>query len=128
MKIKKILVFGNPLVPEDSTPLRILPELRKAFPDLEFKELDAAEQVEDEGRELAIIDSVSGIGKIEMIEDLDSIRMQKIYTMHDFDLGITLKLLKRMGKIDSVLIFGVPLKYPARKALAELQEIISRHT
>ncbi|MFH0971416.1 MAG: hypothetical protein V1835_02505 [Candidatus Micrarchaeota archaeon] len=124
--MNKILVFGNPLVPEDSTPIKILPKLQKAFPGIEFKELDAAEQVEDEGKNLVIIDSVSGINKIEVIEDLNSIQLQKIYSMHDFDLGITLKLLKKMGRIDSVMIFGVPLKYPEREAYRELCEKIRK--
>jgi Ni,Fe-hydrogenase maturation factor len=121
-KNMKILVVGNPLVPEDSIPVRLLPDLRKAFPKFEFEEIDGVENIEDEGRDLVIIDSATTIKKVEIITDLDSIRLEKIYTMHDFDLGITLKLLKKMGKIDSVLIFAVPQKYPMKKALAELIE------
>ena len=125
--MKKILVFGNPLVEEDSLPIKLLPQLQKAFPRIEFKEIDSAEQVEDEGLDLVIIDAVSGIKKVEAISDLDSIQLEKIYTMHDFDLGITLKLLKKMRKIDSALIFGVPLHYPKKKAYVELVKMIGSH-
>lgn len=126
-KISRILVFGNPLVEEDSLPLKLVPDLQKAFPQIQFKEIDSAEQVEDEGRDLVIIDAVSGIKKVEVITDLESIQLEKIYTMHDFDLGITLKLLKKVGKLDSALIFGVPLHYPKSKALGELEKSIRTH-
>ncbi|MFH1751039.1 MAG: hypothetical protein ABH863_05145 [Candidatus Micrarchaeota archaeon] len=126
-KFKKILVFGNPLVEEDSLPLKLIPDLQKAFPQIEFKEIDSAEQVEDEGRDLVIIDAVSGIKKVEVISDLNSIQLEKIYTMHDFDLGITLKLLKKIDKLDSALIFGVPQHYPKGKALRELDASINSH-
>ncbi|MEK6954001.1 MAG: hypothetical protein AABX01_03265 [Candidatus Micrarchaeota archaeon] len=123
-RITKILVFGNPLVEIDSLPIKLMPDLEKAFPEIEFKEIDAADQVEDEGRDLVIIDAVFGIKRVEVITDLESIQLEKIYTMHDFDLGITLKLLKKIGKLDSALIFGVPLHYPKKRALKEVAEKI----
>ncbi len=126
MKINKILVFGNPLVEEDSLPMKFIPQLQKDFPQIEFKEIDSAEQVEDEGRDLMIIDAVAGLVNVVVITDLESIELQKIYTMHDFDLGITLKLLKKMDKLDSVLIFGIPLHYEKEKAYAELRSAIRK--
>ncbi len=126
-KLGKILIVGNPLVRDDSVPIRIMPELKKAFPKIEIREIDGVENIEEEGRDLTIIDSADGIDKVEIITDLEAIVMQKIYTMHDFDLGITLRLLKRMGKLDSALIFAVPRKYPEKKALMELKEKITKN-
>jgi Ni,Fe-hydrogenase maturation factor len=51
--------------------------------------------------------------------------MSKSYSMHDFDLPITLKLLKKIGSLDSVLIIGVPSDYSKEKAIAEVSKIIS---
>lgn len=120
----KVLVFGNPLVKQDSLPLKMLRELRKRFPDMEFKEFDAAEDLEKEGKELNIIDSVEGIDKAVLITDVDSIKTSKIFSMHDFDLGYTLKLLKKLKKLDKVNIFGVPMKIKQKDALEQLTELI----
>jgi Ni,Fe-hydrogenase maturation factor len=120
-----VLVFGNPMVRKDSLPLRLIGKLRLAFPDIEFKEFDPSENLEAEGRELNIIDAVEGIEKVTLITDIGSIRAQKVYSMHDFDLGYNLKLLKKLGGLDSVRIFGVPMKISEKEALGQLTELIS---
>lgn len=58
----KILVFGNALVEEDSLPLRLLAALRLCFPSVEFREFDSAENLENEGRDLVILDAAKGPG------------------------------------------------------------------
>jgi hypothetical protein len=125
-KKRRILVFGNLLVKEESLPLELLPDLRKEFPSVEFVEFDAAEDLEKEVRDggLVIIDSVKGLKKVALITDIDSIAENKIYTMHDFDLGMNLKLLKKMGMLESVKIFGVPTGYGKKKALKELTDLL----
>lgn len=121
----KILVFGNPLVKADSLPLRILPKLREIFPSIEFKEFDTAENLEDEGRDLVILDAAQGIDKVVLIEDLESLSQSKKYSMHDFDLPITLLLLKKLKAIDSVRIIAVPMDYDEKKAVEEAAKLIS---
>ena len=125
-KRTRILVFGNPLVKEDALPLELLPDLRKEFPSVEFAEFDAAEDLEKEVQDggLLIIDSVKGLKKVALVTDIDSIAENKIYTMHDFDLGMTLKLLKKMGMLESVKIFGVPMGGEKKKALKELTDLL----
>lgn len=125
MKIIKILIVGNSLVPQDSLPVRLLLDLKAAFPKITFKEIDGVENIEDEGRDLVLIDSAQGIDEIKIITDLDSIEISKIYNMHDFDLGMSLKLLKKIGKIDSVLIFALPQKMPKARAKEELIRLMS---
>jgi Ni,Fe-hydrogenase maturation factor len=121
----KILVFGNTLVNQDSIAPLIIPQLSKKFPQFEFKEFDTSENMEREGKNLIILDSVVGINKVILISDLDQLCMSKSYSMHDFDLPITLKLLKKIGSLDSVLIIGVPSDYSKEKAVAEVSKIIS---
>nr|MBA4405224.1 hypothetical protein [Nanoarchaeum sp.] len=70
--MKTIYVFGNPLVKEDSLPLKLIEKLKKEFSSLNFKEFDTVEDLEFE-KELNIIDTVKGIKKVEIIEDLDKI-------------------------------------------------------
>ena len=122
--MRKIYVFGNPLIKEDSLPLKLIDKLKKEFPSLEFKEFDTVEDLELE-KELNIIDTVKGIKKVELIEDIDKIITDKIYSMHDFDLGYNLKLLKKMKMIDKVRIFGIPMKMSENKAFLELCKLIS---
>ncbi|MEW6036546.1 MAG: hypothetical protein AB1529_08095 [Candidatus Micrarchaeota archaeon] len=121
----KVLVFGNPLVRKDSIALRMLPALRKRFPEVEFREADAAENLESEGRDLLILDSAEGIRGVTVLEGIERLEMSKAYSMHDFDLPITLKLMKKLGRLDSVRIIAVPHGYPLRRAVAEASAIIS---
>ena len=123
--MRTIYVFGNPLVREDSLPLKLIAKLRKEFPSLVFKEFDTVEDLEIE-KELNIIDSVKGIKKVELIEDVDSIVTEKIYSMHDFDLGYNLKLLKKMKMVDKVRIFGIPMKINEKEAFEQLSKIIRK--
>lgn len=123
-KVHKILVFGNPLLAQDSIPLKLVDKLKEAFPNIEFKEFDPNENLETEGRHLDIIDSVEGIEKVMLLTDIDSIRTSKVYSMHDFDLGYSLKLLKKLKYIDTVRIFGVPMKISEKEAFKQLVELI----
>ena len=121
--VRTIYVFGNPLVKEDSLPLKLIDKLRKEFPLLEFKEFDTVEDMELE-KELNIIDTVKGIKRVELIEDIDKIITDKIYSMHDFDLGYNLKLLKKMKMIDKVRIFGIPMRISEGEAFKSLKKLI----
>jgi len=121
---QKILVFGNTLVEEDSLALKLLPKLRKAFKGIEFKEFDTSENLEEEGRDLIILDTAFGIEKVTLIDDLDSLQMSKTCSMHDFDLPITLRILMKLKAIDSVKIIAIPAGYPLGKAVKESKEII----
>lgn len=122
----KILVFGNPIVRIDNTPLVLIGRLRKEFPKIEFKEFDPNENLEKEGSELDIIDTVEGISKVTLIteKDIGAITTQRIYSMHDFDLGYSLKLLKKMGYLKSFRIFGVPMKMSRKEAFKQLTALI----
>lgn len=117
----KVLVFGNPLVPEDSLALKVAEKLAGKF---EFKILDAVEDVEKEGRDLVILDVAEGIEKAVLLKSLDALQTNPIYSMHDFDISLTLKLLKKIGKIDSVKIVAIPKNYELEKAAKEADVIL----
>lgn len=120
----KILVFGNPLLKQDRLPLKLINKLKKGFPNVEFKEFDPIENLEKEGKDLNIIDAVEGINKVVLITNINSIKTSKIYSMHDFDLGYTLKLLKKINHLEKVKIFGVPMKINEKQALEQLTKLI----
>lgn len=120
----KIFVFGNSMVDMDSLPFRILPGLRKKFPEIEFIELDPNEGLENMEKEANIIDTVVGIERVILIEDIDSIENSPKVSMHDFDLGFNLKLLKKMGRLKKVRIIGVPAEMDEEKAMNQVSEKI----
>ncbi len=120
----KILVFGNPLVEEDRLPLELMEELKKEFPQIDFKEFDAAEDLQEEGKELNIIDAVAEIKEAIVITDIESLKTNKIFSLHDFDLAYTLKLLKKMKMVDKIRIFGIPMHAKKEVAFKQLKELI----
>lgn len=107
----KVLVFGNRLINKDSVPLMLIPKLKKEFPDIDFVEFDSIEDIENEGSIIYILDSIENIDKVTIIKDIDRIEISKhLYTMHDMDLGYTLKLMKKVNMVDEIVIFGIPIK------------------
>ncbi len=121
--MKTIYVVGNLLLKEDNTPIKIMGKLQEKFPDVKFKELDPSEDI-PEGI-LTIVDTVVGIYDIKIIEDLDIIVSDKAYSLHDFDLGINLKLMKKAGKLEKIQIIGVPQDMTEEEALEEVSKIIA---
>ncbi len=115
--MRTIFVCGNPLLAQDSLPLRLLPRLRKAFPAIDFSELDPSEEFPQE-RALTLIDTVERADGVCVLTDLDRIVSAKPASLHDFDLGLTLKLLKKAGKLDRATIICVPMGMDEEAAFA----------
>ncbi len=126
MQTKKVLVFGNILLKEDSLPLLIIPLLQEKLPDYEFSVFDPNEQLENQGKNLLIIDTVLRIKKVSVFteEDLEKLETEKRYSAHDFDLGFSLRFLLKVKKIESVKIIGVPPMYNQKKAVQEIANIL----
>jgi len=120
MRNKTIYIFGNPLLSFDRLPIKLAPKLRETFPQINFAIQDPNENLKPVNGELWIIDTVVGIKKVAIIEDLDKIQLDKIYSAHDFDLGFNLKLLQKIGKLKKTVIFGVPDKINGKAALKQL--------
>lgn len=122
----KILVFGNPLVEKDSLALRLLPKLKKHFPEIQFKEFDPTENLgeEIENRKLKVLDVVEGTKKVIVIKEIEQLKQDKLCSMHDFDLGFNLKLLHKIGKLKEVEIIGVPNKMNEKEAFEEVVNIL----
>ena len=135
---KIIYIFGNPLLPFDNIPLKLVPKLAEYFPEIEFIIQDPNENLEPQNGELVIIDTVEGacpapsmgrcgVKKISVITDIDKIKHEPSCSLHDFDLGFNLKLLAKIGKLKKIKIFGVPMKIDEEKALKRLAELIKKH-
>lgn len=106
----KIYVLGNPLVEGDSLAIKLVPLLEKEFPQIEFIVVDPNENFPPKNEtDLIIIDVVEGIEqpKIFGLNDLKELRKSPA-SPHDYDLRMHLLLLKKIKKIKSVKIIGLP--------------------
>jgi len=121
--LSNIYILGNPLLKEDSLPLKLLPELKKSFKNINFIELDPTENLPEE-KELILIDTIINTDKVKILTDIEKIQSSPQCSLHDFDLGFQLKLMKKLKKIDKPVIIGVPSKENQDKILKELKNII----
>jgi hypothetical protein len=103
----KVYLVGNPLVNKDSLPILIKPCLQKTFPRVLFEEIDPIENfVPEEGS--IIIDTVIGLRFPTWFDSIDAFVTKSSVNVHDYDLGFHLALLKKMNKLNSIRILGIP--------------------
>ena len=122
-----IYVCGNQLVKEDSLPIKLIPELRKKHSEINFIEYDPTEELPKEDK-LIIIDTVINAKEVMLLEDIDKFVQTKAISLHDFDLGMSLKIAKKMGWLKSVRIIGIPpnISNPAEKISKIIATLSSR--
>ncbi|OGH77935.1 MAG: hypothetical protein A2469_03145 [Candidatus Magasanikbacteria bacterium RIFOXYC2_FULL_40_16] len=121
-----IYIFGNPLLDFDNLPIQLQPELEKIFPDINFVAMDPNENLRPENKELIIIDTAVGIDHVTILDDIDKIELSPQYSLHDYDLGFNLKLLKKLGQLEKITIFCVPPDINKKQALEELVNLIRK--
>ncbi len=121
---KRVSVFGNSLVDKDSISIRILPELRKRFPHIEFLVEDPTETLNPPDDEWWIIDAAEGVKRVELIEDLTKIEPTQSTSVHDYDLSFDLFLLQKLGKLPKMKIVIVPFEFTVKKAVKEVTRIL----
>ena len=122
MKKAKILFFGNPLVKKDSLLHRIVGRLRIELPEVEFMEAEGSEL--QSCKELNILDVAEGIKDVVLINDLDKLSAERIYSLHDFDLSHNLKLMKKFGLIKKVNIIAIPVNFSEEDAVEGIKKVI----
>jgi len=118
-----VYLLGNPLVEEDSLPLKLLPKLKKEFKEIHFIELDPTENLPEE-KHFIVIDTIINAKDIMIIRDIGKLEPAPNYSLHDFDLAFNLKLMKKLGKIKDVTIIGLPPRMDEKKAIERLKKII----
>jgi len=114
----KISVFGNPDLKEDNAGIKLIPWLKQKYPEAEIKIEDPVESLKPVD-DWIIVDACAGINKITEFEDLDKFEAARRVSVHDYEVAMELKLLKKLGKIKKLKIIAVPMaiipKVPGRK-------------
>jgi len=113
----KVLVFG--LANEEA----ILARLRKCFPHIGLKKFRKSDDFTREGRDMVAFDTVRGIGRVLLINNLKSSRFENAVEAHD--LVVTLRVLLQIGSLDSAKIIAIPEGYPEDAAVEEIGAILS---
>jgi len=122
----EIYVFGNPEIENDSLPLKIIPELQKKFPEINFEIKDPNEEWEIP-EELTIIDTVLGIDDVKIFTDLKSFFKAPNVSLHDFDAYSNLRYLEKLGRLKKIKIIGIPPMISQEKALEEISNFLIKH-
>jgi len=109
----------------DSLPLKILPELKKLFPEIDFVTKDPNEDWDDVG-DITIIDTVVGITDVKVFNSLKDFSRAPRFSLHDFDAYTNLVMLEKLGKIKKVTIIGISPDTSEKATLKEVGKIINR--
>ncbi len=108
----KVFVFGNRDLETDKTALQVADQLKDAIPNLQFVEIKPNEDVPFVGeKSVVILDVVMGIDTVTLITEnnIGQLVLPPRSSVHDFDLGFQLKYLKKLGKINTFVIIGMPM-------------------
>jgi len=127
----KVSVFGNPDLDKDSLVVRMVPKLKKKLPEIEFKVEDPVEGLKPAKKGLwVILDVAEGIEEVRVIEDVERLVDERRVSLHDYDVAMELKLLKKLGKMGEVKIMMVGMEMGEKEALVgvvkKLKKIIAK--
>lgn len=118
---KNVYVLGNPVEKSDSLPVKILPRLKKIFPDLNFIYHDPTEEINiSDKKELIIIDTVKCLKRVTVFHDINDFLISPRVTVHDYDLPLNLGILKKLGKVKKITIIGIPKKGKEKQILERI--------
>lgn len=123
-KEMKIFCFGNEFLKEDSLAKEISSELK--IPGVEFIKCNSFDELAYED-EIWIMD-VSNVNEVTLLQDIEKIKSRKISTLHDFDLGFFLKLLKKLNKKLNVNIICIPKKGDKKKISKGIENLLREHS
>ena len=125
----KVYVFGNQDIKEDNKAILVAKALEKKLPGINFIYHDPNEGFDPNDKNLVILDTAFGVDRVKVIDNLDSVKLTHSVSLHDFDLGFSLKLLKKLKKIDTVKIVAIPAGIEVEDVVGEvgfiLQSILS---
>ena len=118
-------MFGNPIEAKDNLAVRLIPELKKRFPEIDFQIIDPTESLEPPTDPWIIIDVGVGIDKVTVVEDLKELERVKGDGAHDYDVYLELTLRQKLEQLKRVKIILVPAKMEEKTAVVEVVKKIS---
>src|SRR3989344_2862480 len=90
----KLHVFGNEYLKEDSFAREVA-----EYVDAEIVSCRSPDE---------LLDAEGPVRILDVVKDDESVKAQEMLSLHDFDLGFFLKLMKEMGMEKEIKIIGIP--------------------
>lgn len=116
-----LYVFGNEYLAQDSMARRVSEHLQG----IDIVHCHSPEELLEADEEIiTILDVVVGITKPIVITDITKLKTRNLVSMHDFDLGFFLKLMKELGQEKHVRIIGVPQAGDAKALAKDVEKLI----
>lgn len=107
--MKKVFCFGNEYIENDKAAIELADNLKHLnLNGFEFIKCGSPEELE--GQRPIIIDVVQNL-KEPMLFDIDRLKEPSMTSLHDFDLGFNLMLMKEIGAIENANIIGIPADF-----------------
>lgn len=123
---KTIYYLGNLLIKKDSLPIKLIPKLKKEFPDINFVHLDPTEEFPlNKSQSFVLIDTVIGLDKVTKFNSLNHWAASPRISVHDFDLPVSLGILQKLGQIKKITIIGIPKKGKLKKLTKEVKTVFN---
>ena len=106
----KVYYFGNQDVECDNKTFDVINQIDKQNKNITFVFVKPNEDLPFiNEKKVIILDTVEGIRKVSLIDDLEKFTLPKSSSVHDYDLGFQLKYLKKIGKLGEIKIIGIPM-------------------
>ena|SRR3990172_8767073 len=121
---KTVYCVGNQDVPEDALALELARELAESVHGYRFETLKHPEILINSLGDIMVMDVVKGIGKVQIIDDISRLKKRNITTLHDFDLGMLLQIMKEAGTLNSIKIIAIPIGMEKNKAKKEVLQLL----
>jgi Ni,Fe-hydrogenase maturation factor len=106
-----VYVFVNEYVAEDIRAIEVARELQNTVEGVSFVFVGPNEEVPfaDEPR-VVILDTIQGIQDVALVEgdEFDGLLLSPRGSVHDFDLAFQVRYLKKLGKLGTVTVIGIP--------------------
>lgn len=103
-----VLVFGNPYMEADNLAVSLAQEIN--VEGFDFRVLQNPDEVLNykDYEQVIILDVFKDIKEVIVVKDIEQLKQNNIYSMHDFDLSFFLKMMKQTGNLREVIIIGIP--------------------
>ena len=103
--MKNLYVFGNEYLEYDKFAREIAKQIKNVNI-INCRSPDELLEIND--NEILILDVVKDIKKTIVISDVSQIKTRRLMSLHDFDLGFFLNLMKELGINKKIKIIGIP--------------------
>jgi len=109
---------------EDNLALEIAQELN--ILGFEFKILQNPDEILNYKNEkkLIIMDVFKNIDNVILVDDINKLKSNKIYSLHDFDLGFFLKIMEKTGQLKEILIIGIPQNMDKEEVKSKVSDLM----